>query len=158
MVNDYYYNYNTPASSIAKSSIWLIIALVLAIVGGIVAYFLFAKKENKGEYTGFVAWLHDFVNFKKFFVEDILKIMYLISTIYVTLASFNFIGSNFAAFFLILVLGNVGVRIGYEFVLMTLTLVTNTTSIDRKLTKLTANKDVVPAETKTTKKKKETAE
>ena len=49
----------------------IIISAVLAVVGGIAAYFLFVSKKNNGEYTGFVAWLHDFLNFKIYF--NILK-------------------------------------------------------------------------------------
>ena len=75
MVRTYY-----PSTvSVGVDSTWLIISAVLAVVGGIVAYFLFVAKKNTNEYKGFVAWLHDFLNFKKYFVEILLKIFYLIN-------------------------------------------------------------------------------
>ena len=38
-------------NSVASSAIWIIVSLVLAIVGGIVLYFTFLKKDNEGKYT-----------------------------------------------------------------------------------------------------------
>ena len=63
-----------------------------------------------------------------------LKTLYVICTIYITLGSFSLIGSSVAAFFLMLIMGNVMLRVGYEFILMFLTLVNNTTDINSKLT------------------------
>ena len=37
-------------NSVASSAIWIIVSLVLAIVGGIVLYFTFLKKDNEGKY------------------------------------------------------------------------------------------------------------
>ena len=123
----------TPSVTTNVDSTWMIISAVLAIVGGIVAYVLFVSKKNSGEYTGFVAWLHDFLNFKKYFIEVILKAMYLICAIFITLSSFSLIGTSVAGFFLYLILGNVIARISYELVLMLITVVNNTTEINNKL-------------------------
>jgi hypothetical protein len=152
MYSDFYTPTTVSTSSV--DSTWLIISAVLAIVGGIAAYVLFVSQKNK-KYTGFVAWLHEFLNFKKYFIEVIIKVMYLITAIYITLGSFSFIGTSVATFFLMLIVGNIVARIGYEMVLMLLTIVNNTTEINKKLS---AEKEV-PAE-KTTKKKavKETEE
>ena len=112
---------------------WMIISLVLAIVGGIVAYIMFIAKKNKGEYTGFVAWLHDFLNFKKYLIELILKVTYAIFAIYITLSSFSFISVSIAYFFLYLVFGNVLLRLLYELIMFIITIVNNTTEINKKL-------------------------
>lgn len=120
-------------SSVASSSIWLIISFVLAIVGGILVYFLFLSKKNEGKFTGFVAWLYDFLSFKKMFLEALLKITYLIVAIYVTLSSFALIGTSFIAFLVSLVLGNVMTRVVYEFALILLVICRNTTEISKKL-------------------------
>lgn len=114
-------------------STWMIISLVLAIVGGIVAYIMFIAKKNNGEYTGFVAWLHDFLNFKKYFIELILKVTYAIFAIYITLSSFSFISFSIAYFFMYLVFGNLVLRLCYELIMFTITLVNNTTEINKKL-------------------------
>lgn len=132
MYNDFYDTNLISTSATRVDATWLVVSAVVAIIGGIVAYFLFISKK-KEEYSGFVAWLHDFLNFKVYFIDMFLKTLYVICTIYITLGSFSLIGSSVAAFFLMLILGNVVLRVGYEFVLMFLTLVNNTTAINSKL-------------------------
>ncbi len=132
MYNDFY-NPNTITQPSGVDETWIIISAIVALIGGVVVYLLFVSKKNNGEYTGFVAWLHDFLNFKKFFIEVVLKSLYVISTIFITLSSFSFIGSSVAAFFLWLILGNIVNRVAYEFILMFLTLVNNTTDISKKI-------------------------
>ena len=78
--------YTSSLNSAIGSSVWLIVSLILAIVGGILVYFLFLNKKNEGKFTGFVAWLYDFLSFKKMFLETLLKITYLILAIYVPLS------------------------------------------------------------------------
>ena len=137
MYNNYDYGYGNQLISASTSSssvgTWMIIALVVAIIGGIVGYFLFVAKPKSKEYTGFVAWLHEFLNFKKLFISSILKITYMILAIYITLASFGFIGTSALAFFGMLILGNLGLRIVYELIMLTITLVDNTSEINKKL-------------------------
>ena len=120
-------------------STWMIISLVLAIVGGIAAYIVFVSKENNGEYSGFLASLHDFLNFKKFYVKDILKTLYIVTTIFITLSSFSYISSSITLFFMTLILGNIVARISYEIILMTITIVDNVTEINQKMSKNTDN-------------------
>lgn len=135
---DYNYSYGNNLISTSSStgdSTWMIISLILAIVGGIIAYILFVMKPKAKEYTGFIAWLHDFLNFKKLFISTILKVTYIMCALYVTLASFAFIGSSAAAFFGLLIFGNIILRVIYEFLMLTITLVNNTTEINNKLNK-----------------------
>ncbi len=156
MYNDFYNNANTITQASTVDETWIIISAVVALLGGIVAYILFVSKKNNGEYTGFVAWLHDFLNFKKFFIEVVLKTLYVISTIFITLSSFSFIGSSVATFFLWLILGNIVNRVVYEFVLMFLTLVNNTTEINKKMgTKKEPEKSIVKIRKKEEKEKEE---
>ncbi len=156
MYNDFYNNANTITQTSTVDETWIIISAVVALLGGIVAYILFVSKKNNGEYTGFVAWLHDFLNFKKFFIEVVLKTLYVISTIFITLSSFSFIGSSVATFFLWLILGNIVNRVAYEFVLMFLTLVNNTTEINKKVgAKKEPEKAVVKIRKKEDKEKEE---
>ena len=153
MYNDFY-----GASSginTGVDSTWIIISMVLAIVGGIVAYALFVSKKNDGEYTGLLADLHDFLNFKKYFIEVILKVMYLITAIFITLGSFSLIGSSVAGFFLTLIVGNVVARISYELILMMLTIVNNTSEINKKLTGNTKKEEPKPKKKPVTEKKEE---
>ena len=105
-------------NSVASSAIWIIVSLVLAIVGGIVLYFTFLKKDNEGKYTGFLGWMYDFLTFKKLTIENVLKILYLICAIFVTLSSFATISTSFIAFLVYLVVGNLVARIAYELILV----------------------------------------
>lgn len=118
----------------AESSLtWMAIALLLAVIGGILIYFLFLKKENENKYTGFVKYLYEFLSFKKMWLETILKVSYLILAIYITLTSFELIGNSFMAFVLTLVFGNIILRVIYELSLVLLTICRNTTEINKKL-------------------------
>ncbi len=137
----YTYGGNTISTSdygagiIDGSGIWGIIALILAIVGGILVYFLFVKQkaEPKGK---FAKWLKDFLSFKIMWIETILKIVYYIATIFVILFSFSFFGMTnilggvaILYFFLCLILGPIIVRLGYEATMMFIMIWRNTQDI-----------------------------
>ena len=129
-------SYARSASTASSGNfVWLIIAAVLAVVGGLVLYFTFLSKKNEGKFTGFLGWMYEFLNFKKMTLEAILKVTYLMLAIYITLASFATIGSSFLGFLLTLVLGNLVLRIVYEFSLILLVICRNTTDINNKLNK-----------------------
>lgn len=134
MLNSRAYSTSSLNSAIG-SSVWIIVSLVLAIVGGILVYFLFLNKKNEGKFTGFVAWLYDFLSFKKMFLETLLKITYLILAIYITLSSFALIGSSFLGFLVSLVVGNLVLRVIYEFSLILLVICRNTTDIAKNSAK-----------------------
>lgn len=119
----------------AASGIWTIVSVILAIIGGIVLYFTFLSKKNEGKFTGFLGWLYDFLTFKKMMIENVLKILYIIVALFVTLSSFGLISISFLAFLLTLVIGNVLTRVIYELLLVKLVICKNTTEINKKLNK-----------------------
>ena len=90
-------------------------------------------------------------NFKTFFIEPILKILYITVAIFLTLISFAFIKVSVTAFFMVLLFGNLAARIGYELMFLVITLVSNTTEINKKLSYLNKEKE----STNKTKKKEE---
>ena len=118
------------------SGIWTIVSVILAIIGGIVLYFTFLSKKNEGKFTGFLGWLYDFLTFKKMMIENVLKILYIIVALFVTLSSFGLISISFLAFLLTLVIGNVLTRVIYELLLVKLVICKNTTEINKKLNKI----------------------
>lgn len=129
----YDYNYMTnTTSSIQGSIVWFIIAAVLAVIGGIVIYFLFVRTDKK-EDNKYLAWFKDFANFKKMLIEPILKVTYLILAIFITLYSFGLIGVSFVAFLLTLTLGNILLRLAYETTLILLMIWKNTIEINKKM-------------------------
>lgn len=117
------------------SCIWTIVSVILAIIGGIVLYFTFLSKKNEGKFTGFLGWLYDFLTFKKMMIENVLKILYIIVALFVTLSSFGLISISFLAFLLTLVIGNVLTRVIYELLLVKVVICKNTTEINKKLNK-----------------------
>ena len=129
-INNYGYGYGYSSGA----EVWIIVSLILAIIGGILVYFLFLTKKNEGKFTGFANWLYEFLSFKKMCLEVILKIVYLILTIYITLASFAFI-SYPAYFFGMLLLGNLFLRIMFEFSLLILMIFSQVKEINEKMKK-----------------------
>lgn len=127
------YPYNQAASN-GNGYIWIIIAGVIAVIGGLCLYFTVFSEKNSGKYKGFMAWLYDFIKFKKLYITEILKISYMISAIFLTLASFAVI-SNFLLFLCILLLGNLTLRVTYEFSLVLLSIHENVSEINKKLKK-----------------------
>lgn len=122
-------------SAMAGFGIWTIVALILAIIGGVLIYFLFVKAKTtpKGK---FAKWLKDFLSFKIMWIEPILKVIYYITTIYVVLFSFNYLGMTgmlggtaFLMFLLTLVLGPILVRVVYEFTMILIMIWRNTRDI-----------------------------
>ena len=111
--------------------IWAGVATILAIVGGILLYFLFvkSKKEPKGKFT---KWLKDFLSFKIMWIEPILKCVYYIATIATVLISFGFLGyggTGVLMFFCTLIFGPIAVRLMYEAAMMFIMIWRNTRDI-----------------------------
>lgn len=128
---DYYVN--TASNKISFTLVWSIISVVVAIVGGITLYYTVFSKKNKDKYKGFMKNLYDFVNFKFFIIDDLFRILYLISAIMITLFSFTYLGSW--KFVTTLILGNLGLRIIYELMLLFNELCINVREINKKIKK-----------------------
>lgn len=133
MYSNYGMSSTLATTKVASSAIWTIIAAILAVVGGIVLYFTFLSKKNEGKFTGFLGWMYDFLTFKKMMIENLLKILYLIAALFITLGSFALISTSFLAFLMMLIFGNVAARVVYELLLVTLVICRNTTDINKKL-------------------------
>ena len=125
-----YFNY-------AYMEIILIISVVLAVVGGLVIYFTFMSKKNEWRFKkGFSGWLYKFLHFRELVLKHILKVLYVIIAVFLTVfgifSIFSYGGGMI--FLFTAVLGNIIVRIAYEFLMMLILLVDNTTAIRKKLT------------------------
>lgn len=136
-----YYDYTYPntqinnASVFSTSLVWVIISVVVAIVGGVALYFTFLNKNNENKFKGFLANLYNYLNFKVFIVDHLFRILYIINAILLTLISFVFIKQSFLAFILILIVGNIVLRIMYELGLLIFELFRNVKEINGKLKK-----------------------
>ena len=125
------YNYEFTGSE-EELGVWVIISFIAAIVGGIILYFTFLSKDNKDAYTGFTKKLYDFFNFNTLTIEGLLKVCYLITAIFITLVSFGFITTSFLAFILFITLGNLMMRVIYEFSLLVILIYKNVKEINNK--------------------------
>ncbi len=145
MYNSYNYGldsslYNTNSTTVTISSgaeVWVIIASILALVGGILTYFLFVKGKTEPK-NKFLKWLKDFLAFKTMWLEPILKCFYYIATIFVILFSFAFLGqggSGVLSFFVTLILGPIVVRLIYETAMMFIMIWRNTENISENTKK-----------------------
>ena len=137
-----YNNLNNLAKQSENIASWLKTSFVIAIIAGLVLYFTFLSKKNEGKYKGFLAWTYDFLNFKKMLAETLLRIGYVISSIFITLFSFAFISVNMLSFVLVLVLGNIILRIIYETILIALVICRNTTEINNKMKNINEEKKI----------------
>ena len=121
-------------SSGSSAGVWTIVAFILAIIGSIIAYLLFVRPEKKYPQK-FVNWLRSFLNFNEMLIEPILKVTYMFIAIFITLGSFELIGSSFVGFLLTLIFGNLIMRVIYEASMMMVGIWKNTKEINNKLKK-----------------------
>ncbi len=109
------------------------VCFLVAIIGGILLYFLFLTPKNDKKFTGFMGWLYDFLAFKKLLVEAILKVIYLISACFITLLGIVSLFDSFVLGIAIIVLWNIILRISYEFLLVLIIICKNTSEINKKI-------------------------
>ena len=145
--DDYYDDYGSnlissnpfESMSAGPSQTFGTVALILAIIISLVAYFGFVK-SGKTYAQKFVNWLKEFLNFKRIFIENLLKFGYLFVAVYITIYSFGLIKLSFWAFLLILIVGNIIERLIFEFSLMMIMIWKNTSEVSSDLNKI-VNKD-----------------
>lgn len=82
-----------------------------------------------------MAKFYDFVKFKKMFITSFLKALYIILAIYITLSSFGLISTSFLAFLMTLIVGNIVLRVIFEFSLVMLGIYENTSEIAKNTRK-----------------------
>ena len=117
----------------------MVVAILAAVILSVVLYFTFLRKKNEGKYKGFTEKIYNFFNFNKFYVEEILKLVYIVSAAVLTVVSLVSLFSP--AFFIgliTLILGNVALRIAYELIMMFIIICRKTVSVDKKLDKIAA--------------------
>lgn len=124
---------NATSGSFTGTEVWLIISLILAVIGGIALYVIYLNPSNEKNIKGNFLKVYEFFNFKITILEPILKVLYLISAIALTLGSFAYIGSNFFKFLFILLAGNIGLRITFEIILLLITLTSDVKAINKKI-------------------------
>lgn len=131
----YRYGYHSGFSALQTTSVFSAVGLIVGIIAAIVLFAVFLKKKNEGKFTGFAGWMYDFLNFQKLSVEAVLKILYIIVAVWVTFTAFGLIASaGFLAFIFTLVLGNILIRVGFEFSMIAVKICKNLIEINKKMT------------------------
>lgn len=123
------------AKSFSMGEVWIIISILLAIIGGIFIFTNYFGKDKEDSYTGFKKTMYDFLHFKLTIIEPIFRVLYFIVAIAITLSSFSFISVNFFTFIGVLVFGNIGARLAFELLLLTLGLFKDVSEINVKMGK-----------------------
>ena len=54
------------------------VAVLAAIILGVVLYFTFLSKKNEGKYKGVTEKIYNFFSFNKFYTEEIMKLLYIV--------------------------------------------------------------------------------
>ena len=131
---DYVQGLNDTTTGIfTATEVWIIISCILAVIGGLALYVMYLTPKKEKDFKGDLLKIHKFFNFKITIIQPILKVLYLVSALAVTLASFAYIGSNFFKFLFILVVGNIGLRMMFEVLLLLMTLTNNVREINKKI-------------------------
>ena len=127
----------------APSQAWpvaIVICLLIGIIAALVLFFGFLGPRNDGKYTGFVGWFYEFLNFRKLLLEAVLRIVYMNFAVFLTLIGIVYVfigfaggGANFLIGLGIIVIGNVLLRLTYEFIMLTVSICKNVSDINRKM-------------------------
>ena len=134
MMNGYYYNYSTPMMNYLDYGLVTAIVAVVAALIGVILYFTLFSKKNEDRFTGFKGKLYNLMTFNRFYAEDILKLLYVISTCMVTACGIAIIVmGSFLSGITLLVLANIALRVAFELVMMFIMLCRKTVAMDRKL-------------------------
>ena len=73
--------------------------------------------------------------------EEVMKLLYLVSAVVITVIGIGTLFETFIGGLLVIVVGNIALRVGYELMMMFIILCRKTVSIDRKLEKMTGSCD-----------------
>lgn len=126
----------------------LILSIIIALIGTIIAFVLIVPDKRRNNLNGFFKFVHDLFNFKFLVIEKILQATYIFLTIFMIIFGFfniftfidvySYRGGTATQWlghygFIIMLLGPIAIRIVYELFMMFVLLVKNVTQINNKL-------------------------
>ena len=94
-----------------------VMAFLLALAGGLALYFLFMRRPNDA-YHGAAAKLHDILNFRVFFSESLLRLLYALAVAALAVYSLILLFINAPAAIALFLTGNVLLRLLFELLLL----------------------------------------
>jgi len=116
----------------------VIVCAVVGLIGGIALLAAFLPASNRGRFFGFTKWLYNFLNFNSFWITTLVKLLNII------ILTICFLGGLIILFIvptlgLILFVAGVIFRILLELTMVTLSIHSNVSNIDSKLSNLTTS-------------------
>lgn len=105
---------------------------ILVIAGGLALYFLFAKRQETPSQNPVVRWLHGALSFRTLFTEHLLRALYCIVVVAITVISITLLFENFFYAVLYFVIGNIVARIVFELTMLLMILCRNVQEINQK--------------------------
>lgn len=131
MYYPYSYYYGIGAACVA-----ITVAIIVGIVVGCVLYFVFVRGDRNEKLTGNKAKFYNFLNFNKFYSEEIFKFLYIVGAAIITFVGIVMLFVNFVSGVVLLVVGNIALRVSYELLMMFIILCRRTASVDRRLERI----------------------
>ena len=116
------------------ATVMAVLGLVIGIIGAFVIFFGFMPKKNEHRFGGWMGKLYDFLNFKFYIIEGLLKFTYvLVACICTGMGLFMSLSIVELTHGLILLVGgNLAARIVYEFILMLIMACRNLGELNKK--------------------------
>ena len=125
----YYYRTGMDSGSAA----FLVICMLLAIVAAVLICVFVLPRKRRARLTGFLAKVHEFVNFNVLIIEKLLKVLYILCTcVAVFFGIFVLFAVNALSGLLIIVVGAVLIRVSYEITMLLVIGVNSLIQINKK--------------------------
>lgn len=132
--NDPFWGAQDYYAGIQRAFFWIIGLVVAAIAIGIIINFSFLRKSNEGKFKGFWGKVYDIFSMNRFYTEDIVKLLGVITFLIITFIGLYMIFTGeIAGGLLLIIFGNIAARLGYELIIMFAIVARRTVSMDRRL-------------------------
>ena len=125
----------------------LIATGVVGLLTGIILAAVFLPARNRGKYTGAAKWFYDFLNFNKYWISSIVKVIFIILTV------MGVLGGLIILFIepmigLPMILGTIGLRLLFEMMVLFISMRDNLAQINDTLSaKLRGDENAAPGNT-----------
>lgn len=132
--NDPFWGAQDYYGSIQRMIFWVIGLIAAAVVLGIVLNFTFLKKSNEGKFKGIWRKLYDTLSMNRFYTEDIVKLVQVITFLILTfLGLYMIFTGSIVGGLMLIIFGNLMARLCYELIIMFAILARKTVSMDKRL-------------------------
>lgn len=127
-----------------NSGVGVVLGVLHAIAATVLLYIMVLPKKKDGKLNAFLQQVHNFFNVKKLYLEEVLKFLYVLSSMVAVCVGFFMMLSYQYSYWsgkepmilqglLVMILGPVVLRLVYEGVMMFILLVKNTMEINNNL-------------------------